>query len=1351
MSSEPTPDVEAILPLAPMQLGMLFHSVAAPGSGVYVTQVIIRLEGALDVGSWRTAWSAVCERHAALRASFLWHRRGEPIQIIRRGVVMAWQERDWSSADDVEQNRLLSGRLEEDRAEPFDLRHAPLTRHCLCRLGVDRYLHLWTFHHILLDGWSSQLLIDEAVERYAALRDGRDLDLPAPPSLRTYLQWLRQQSPEELRGFWSKAVADISAPTPLALAGASRGRIDAVQSGCVEAELPLESSERLREAARSVGVTLSTVVNAAWGLVLSNLAASDDVVFGVTHSGRQIALAGVTKVVGLLLNSVPLRLRFEWQQPLGDWLRALQTDQGRALAYGHLPLGEIKKLSGVPVDQPLFESLVVLESAPPVERSARGGIKIVGINYVDRTNVPLAALVHPRERLAVRINFDGERFDRWAVERLLDAFCGALQSLPEAVAGRLSEWSLMTAAARRRLLGDPPPGDADDASPSCVTAAIWRQARERPAAPAVRCGSQTLSYGELCRRAQRGADGLRALGVAAGNAVGLCMDPSVDLVVAVLAVLRAGAAYVPIDPRLPVERVRGMLHEIATTGSGAEPALVVTGDAHKERIPDGVARSVLLPELEGASPESGGAPPEATAVPIDALAYVLFTSGSSGAPKGVLVSRRNLASSTAARVRHYREPVVRFLLLSPLSFDSSVAGLFWTLVTGGELVVPGGAIERQLAELPALIERHAITHTLCLPAVYELILDTAGEGELRSLATVIVAGETCPVGLVAKHGERCPQTDLHNEYGPTEGTVWCTVHDMPAGTQKVNGERLPIGRPIPGAHIYIVNERLQLLPEGFVGEICIAGPGVARGYLNDAALTAQRFVTDPIRGAARLYRTGDLGRYRHDGTIEFLGRRDDQIKVRGMRMHLGEIESWLARYPAVDQAAVVPVPRGDEVALVAFLGAQRPGELSADGVRGFLAERLPAAMVPAQVHARASLPLLASGKVDRQRLMDDARSCSQPASRGRVSFVDPLQRKVAEVWSETLGLGVPDADDNFFEVGGDSLRAAVLIRDLNARLHTRLSVADLYDAPTVGGLTRRARSKRATEQWVSNVAIRADGRYAPLFLAYGNAQLLAAQLDPERPVYWLVHGRAGTVVPFESIASLAEKHLEQIRAVSAGGPYLLAGFSLGAIVALEIARRIETEGQRVSMLALIEPTSPFHYRVRGRHRRLQAMWAASLPLAEKLGYTLGFVHRLPGFVAERLRRGAGAGVGDGDPRNDPYTPETLDGNAGDAAPGAYHETQELPREEILRLVDEVMKPYPFAPYDGTAILLRAERGRSRSLEWRDEEVLWREIVRGGLTSELIPATRGHVQLFRDPIAVAALADRLEHYQNTADA
>ncbi len=1333
MTRDPTADVEAILPLAPMQTGMLLHSLAAPASGVYVTQVVMRLAGALREEQWRRAWCELGARHAALRASFLWHRRDEPIQIVHRDVDTPWQRVDWSQAGAAQPQALLEQRLREDRAQAFDPAQAPLFRHCLCHLDETHHVHLWTFHHILLDGWSSQLLIDEALARYAALGRGESLEMPEPPSLRAYLRWLRQQPREPLRAYWSTILGDVAAPTPLAFAGRSRSRPDAVQSDCIETELSLAQSTRLREAARDLGVTLGTVLNGAWGLVLACAAGADDVVFGMVHSGRQVALAGVTQTVGLLLNTVPLRVRFDWEQPLGDWLRGLQAEQMRALAHGHLPLHDIRKCAALPGDVSLFDSLLVLESAPELARNVVDGVEIEAIDYIDRTNVPLAVLVHPHERLLLRINFDGSRFERWGMERVLAALCAALENVPGAVGARLSHWSL--------LAPPPAPSAAADgaADTACVTEDIWRRAQERASQPAVTRGAHTLTYAELIRRAERGAAALRALGAGRGNAVGLCMAPSVEWVVAVLAVLRAGAAYVPIDPRLPPARVGAMLTDIATTWEGHHAALVITDESGSEFVAADLARAVPLSALE----QGPLAETPATAV-LEALAYVLFTSGSSGAPKGVRVSRRNLASSTRARLRHYREPVGRFLLLSPFGFDSSVAGLFWTLATGGELILPEGPLDRGLAELPGLIERSAVTHTLCLPSLYELILDSAGDGQLRSLATVIVAGEACPATLLDKHRQRCAQAALHNEYGPTEGTVWCTVYDVPADAA-APGERVPIGYPIDGMRVHIVDPRLRPLPRGFAGEICIAGPGVAEGYLNDAALTSERFVADPFCAGGRLYRTGDLGRRRGDGAIEFLGRRDDQVKVRGMRFHLGEVEAGLAAHPAVGQAAVVARTRGNGCELVAFVGGGEAAGVTPQEVREFLAARLPAPMVPAQVRVLGSLPRLANGKVDRRRLADFAETQPPRASADASRPADATQRAVAEVWAQTLGGDAPRLDESFFDSGGDSLSAAVLIRDVNRRLRTRLSVVDLYDAPTIAGLARRAASADAAEQWVRNVAIRPTGSRPPFFLAYGNARALAEHLDAALPVHWLIHGRAGTVVPFEDMATLAEKHLEQIRGVSPRGPYRLAGFSLGAVVALEIARRLEADGERVELLSLIEPTSPFHYLVRGRHRRLRAMWAAALPLTDKLRYTLSFARRLPEFVAQRLTR---EGRHAPHARDDLHLPEAPPRDDASAT-GVYHESQELPREEILRLVDEAMRAYRYVPYDGPAVLLRADRGRTRTLEWRDEEVLWRELVRGGLTSEVIAATRVHDELFRDPLAVAALAERLEHHLRRA--
>ena len=909
-------NVEDIYPLSPTQEGLLFHTLNAPRSGVYFNQYHCLLCGNLNRAAFKQAWQAVVDRHTILRTAFVWEGLDEALQVVRQRVEIPWEHQDWGGLSPVDQQTRLETFLRTDRGRGFELGGAPLMRLALIQLGQDLHQFIWSFHHLLLDGWSMRLALNEVFALYEAFCRGEKLHLKATRPYRDYIAWLQGQNLPEAETFWKQRLKGLTAPTDLKVESgkwkveddddspaALRGSYDEQQT-----ELPETTTAALGSMARGHRLTLNTLVQGAWTLLLHRYSGENDVVFGATVSGRPADLAGVEDMVGLFINTLPVRVQVSPEASLLPWLKALQTQQVEISQYEASPLVEVQGWSEVPRGQPLFESILVFENHPvDVASPASGGLEIRDARYIEQSNYPLAVLVVPGERLQLIIIYDSTRFQAATIARMLGHLGTLLEGIAATPEGRLSDSGetedaalcnipLLTQGERDRLLVEWNQTQADYPKDVSIHRFFEAQAGETPNGSAVVFEGTQLTYRELNIRANQLAHRLRSLGVGPGSLVGICMERSLEMIVGMLGTLKAGGAYVPLDPTYPQERLAFMLED-------TQAPVLLTQQKLADQLPKHRAHLCCVDtDWRDIAHESDENP--ASQASSDELAYVIYTSGSTGKPKGVMVTHRNLVHSTSARIIYYPEPVASFLLLSSFAFDSSVAGIFWTLCHGGTLVLPQQGLEQDVGQLATLIDKNQVSHTLCLPSLYRLLLTYVERRQLASLRTVIVAGEACPTDLIEHHNEVLPQTDLYNEYGITEVSVWSTVYKMPP---QVVGTHIPIGRPIANTQIYLLDAYLQPVPIGVPGEMYIGGDGLTPGYLNRPDLTAEKFIRHPFSSnpEASLYKTGDLARYLPDGNIEFLGRIDQQVKIRGYRIELEEIEEALKQHPALRDAAVI--------------------------------------------------------------------------------------------------------------------------------------------------------------------------------------------------------------------------------------------------------------------------------------------------------------------------------------------------------------------------------------------------------------------------------------------------------------
>ena len=1044
-------NVEDIYPLTPTQAGILFHALQAPHSGVYFQQYICELVGSINTSIFRKVWKDAVSRHPVLRTAFVWEELDEPLQVVRQRVDISFEVEDWQNLDSDHKQEKLQQFLQHDRQLGYNLARAPLMRMHLFQTAPDRHQFVWSFHHLLTDGWSCAIILKEVFANYEAFCLDQSPKLPRPRPFRDYIAWLQEKDISEAKAFWRTKLQGFNAPTSIHVNKRvdKRGRFDNKYNKYTYT-LSLQTTEALQKLAQANRITLNTILQGAWALLLSRYSGVSDVLFGATVSGRPSELSGVEDMVGMFINTLPVRVQIDRASKLVPWLNTLQTQFLELRQYEYSSLVNIQNWSEVPRGQALFDSILAFENYPidnSVFQNDHHVMEVRNVQYRGQSNYPLNLIVFPYSPMILKVLFDRNHYDEETIFRLT----GHLSHLLESIAGNpdqsVGEIPLLSKSEQHKLLVEWNRTQVDHPQNLLIHQLFEDHVKATPDKIAVEEKDYQITYGTLNDRANQLANYLQKLGVNPNNQVGLLLERSIDMIVAILGVLKAGGAYLPLDPAYPQERLTYMLAD-------TQAQVLLTHAKMANSLAQCNIKTVFIDDEWDIIANEDSASPNVSMESED-LAYVIYTSGSTGVPKGVPVSHHNLVHSTLARFHFYEKSVGRFLLLSNFTFDSSIAGIFWTLCQGGTLVLPPPRIEQDMQQLAATIATHQISHILMLPSLYAILLEQAEETNLGSLQTVIVAGEVCHRGLVDHHYTQLPQATLFNEYGPTEGTVWSTAYKIPA---KFKGERVPIGRPIPNMRSYILDCHGNLAPVGVPGELCISGIGVTSGYLNRQELTAEKFISHTFTKTLsnRLYHTGDLARYLPDGNIEFLGRIDHQVKIRGYRIELGEIEAALAQHSAVRQAVIVVQdltnkPDTTPKRLVGYVETMNGQTVSVGEFRRFLLDRLPDYMVPATFVLLDTFPLTPSGKIDRKKLPTPDIDSGLVSDATFVAPRTPIEEKLAQIWATLLGVESVGIQDNFFELGGDSILSIQIIAKA-AQQRIRLKPNDIFQYPSVAAL-----------------------------------------------------------------------------------------------------------------------------------------------------------------------------------------------------------------------------------------------------------------------------------------------------------
>ena len=1182
-------DIDDIYPLTPLQEGMLFHSLYSPAGGDYLRHMCLRVQSEVDLGLLEQSFSIVVNRHPALRSSVEWRGLERPLQLVHSHVTIPVEHRTWQERDATAAARWRDTMLAEERHRGLDMASPPLMRLTFLTGPDGEREVLWTFHHLLFDGWSWPLLLGELRTCYRALARLEAPSLPERRPYRDYIAWLTNRDSSGDEAWWRGVLDGLETPTRL-LDEDRRTELTGDQTASETLLMSAETTERLKTLARAKRVTLSTLVIGAWGLLLSRYTRSSDVVFGLTMSGRPADMVGVESMVGLFINTVPVRVRVPDDEAISTWLQRLQAEQVQLREHEHTALVDVQARTELPPNTPLFDTLVVFRY-PPDRGSLDDDDAIFELRpSVERTNYALTLEALAGPRVEMTFIYHTQRFSEETVLRLRDH----LEQLLEGMAARpdapVGDLEMLTSEEVDRQIIEWNATDRDFPRESCVHQLVADQARRTPDAIAVSDGHERLTYAELDERAARLATYLRETGLDPGALAGVCIQRSIDMVVALLAVFRAGGAYVPLEPDQPQERLALMLAEAA-------PKVIITTREAAAAIP---ATSTPLVRVDEERATWMARPPLATTDGDSShLAYVLFTSGSTGTPKGVMVEHRSLVNQLLWRVDSFNLGADdRVLQKTPLGFDVSLWELFCPLIVGATLVLLEPDAHGDPKRVLAAIRSQRITAIHFVPSMLHAFLATTGAAGCETVRLLVSSGEALGAAL-AQRVFACfgPGVELRNLYGPTEATV-----DVTSWRCDPRGEAIvPIGRPVANTQLYLLDARLRPLPVGAPGELYIGGAQVARGYLNRPDLTTERFVNSPFRPGERMYRTGDLARYRPDGTVEYLGRNDSQVKIRGNRIELGEIEAALAAHPGVANVVVLARANsdaGDERILVAYVvAADDPGPRLAE-LRAHLTTRVPTYMVPSAFVMLEALPLTPSGKIDRRTLPapDGARLT------GETAFVAPRTRtetRIAAIWARTLKADHVGVHDDFFENGGHSLLAVRLLGAIEREFGVEIPMISFF-----GGEVTVARLAEIVEgaadrpaSTPSIVDVHTRGTSPVIFFVYPDESSMLTlrhftePLGADHRIVGLLPERDGRRFDRSlSVEDLAQPMLRAIREVQPSGAYRIAGYSFGGLLAYELASLLRGSGDEVAWLGLLDAAVPGVDQGH-RRRRLPRLWS----------------------------------------------------------------------------------------------------------------------------------------------------------------
>jgi amino acid adenylation domain-containing protein len=1329
-----------IVPLSFYQQGLWVLSQLLPDTSLYHVPKGLRLTGELNVPALNRALNDLMRRHESLRTSFAVND-GVPAQVVAEEVTLDLPLVDLCHVAAAEREATVHRMLAADARRPFDLANGPLIRASLFRLQKTEHILLVTLHHIITDGWSMGIFERELSALYQAFAKDQPSPLPElvvqyPDYALWHRKWFAEEAYASQLAYWK----DVFKTQPPVLELPTDHPRSATQAHAVfrgvkrRLSLSSELTKKLKALCQKEESTLFMLLLAAYQTLLHRYTGEDDIVVGSPIAGR--CLAETEQLIGLFINALALRVDLSSNPTFSELIRRVKEVALGAYAHQDLPFETLVKEvqpGRSLAHNPLFQVMFVLQSDPTTVRQV-GDLRLSHVQVENiAANFDLTLDVVERDgQLECMFECNADLFDEDRITRLLSHFHVLLEAIAANPQQRLSELPLLGETERRQVLLE----WTDTARPypanNSVQELFEDQVALAPAAVALNFGDLQLSYRELNERANQLAHYLTAQGLTPEARIGVCLERSPELIVSLLAILKAGGAYVPLDSSYPAARLAFMMED-------AEVGTLITQKSLRDHFTNSTTQIICLDELDL---ENEPLENPTCGVNGNSLAYVMYTSGSTGKPKGVAVTHRNIVRLVKNTNYATLTSDEVFLQFAPISFDASTFEIWGSLLNGARLaLMPGGAAS--LDELGVALKKYQVTTLWLTAGLFHLMVDTHLD-DLKGLRQLLAGGDVLSVPHVKRVLQELPACRLINGYGPTENTTFTCC--FPVTEAAVNGS-VPIGRAISNTSVYVLDRHRNPVPIGIPGELYVGGDGLARGYLNQPALTAEKFIRDPLGKRETLYRTGDLVRYRRDGELEFLGRIDGQVKVRGYRIELSEIETVLGEHEAVREAVVITRKDEGDKHLVAFVVTCHDTSVTSEELRSFLAQRLPAHMVPSTITTLPELPLSANGKVDKAALAAVKPNTGErqviASSESSALPSDQLEHKLLKIWERVLGVGTIDIDDDFFEMGGHSLLAVRLFAQIEKSFGRNLPLATLFQAPTVRQLANLMREAGWSALWSSLVPLQHGGNRRPFFCIHaagGNVleyHDLARLLGSDQPFYGLqAQGLDGNKPTHTTIVEMAAHYLKEIRDVQPEGPYLLGGRSSGGTIAFEMACQLMAAGEDVALLALLDAypagyfkllpgSGSFSQRVQRVFRKAQTHRQNLQQLSglQKLEYVSGKLRFAPAKARHKLYRRA-------------YK---------------FYRRIGRPLPPVLRNIEELnfaaVKDYVPQVYPGRATIFLASDDLTAAY---DVEEGWQGLAAGGLEKIRVPGN--HLDIIKEPhvgVLAKELRACLDRVQNQA--